>query len=208
MREQAKVQTIAVGGRPFNQPMQGVGGSKGSQILPMNSIKLFAMDTVEVAKQLDGEAVAKKLNDTTAAGRIYGARQILKRSFVSIDGEYPTGSVNSLNNERMNDTTHTPLEFIYEAADCKIFYTAATYLNVTELWNTAVDAKWFNGKCVPGSTGDKTAIGVVENNPGFGQSPKSNSTGLPTQNTSAASAVGVSGLITGLVVVVAMIMAL
>jgi hypothetical protein len=73
MRKQGKVQTIAIGKRPLNQPMQGVGDSKGSQKLAMNTLQQFAMDTVEVAKALDSEYVARKVNDTTAAGRIYNA---------------------------------------------------------------------------------------------------------------------------------------
>jgi hypothetical protein len=208
MREQGKVQTIAIDGRPLNEPMQGVCGSKGSQKLAMNTLQQFAMDTIEVAKDLDGEYVAKKINDTTAAGRIYNATQLSKRSFVTSDGKYPNGGVNSLNNQRMNDTSNTPLEFIYEAADCKLFYTVATFFDVEKLWKAAVDAKWFDGKCVAGSTGHKTAIGVVENKPGFGQMPKNNSSGASELSTSAASLIGAPDLLMGSIAVAAIMVAL
>lgn len=170
MREQAKVQTITVGGRPLNQPMQGVGGSKGSQKLPMYGLQQFAEVTVKAAFLLDGESIAKRINETTAAGRIYKATQLTKRSYIDANGLYPQGSVNSLNNERMNDTSSTPLEFVYEAADCKLFYTIDTWSKPARMWKAAVDTKWsrFNAKCVPGSTGNKTAIGMVENQSGFG----------------------------------------
>jgi hypothetical protein len=33
----------------------------------------------------------------------------------------------------MNDSENTPLEFVYEAADWKLFYTVANFFDVTKL---------------------------------------------------------------------------
>lgn len=45
-----------------------------------------------------------------------------------------------------------PLQFTYEAADCRIFYTKATWNNFTALWQHAAAATWSNGSlCVPHS---------------------------------------------------------
>ncbi|KAH7392849.1 hypothetical protein BKA66DRAFT_438985 [Pyrenochaeta sp. MPI-SDFR-AT-0127] len=192
MREQGKVQTIVFGGRPLNAPSQGVGGSKGAQILNLDDLKQFAVRTIKTAEVLDGEWIAAKLNDTTAVGRIYQATQIYKRT-AHIPGTYLVGGINSLNNYREGDSTETPLEFIYDAADCRLFYTKETFLNPLSLWKQAADAKWGKGECVPGSMGHKTAIGVVNNQPFPGQRKSSSSTQNLTQTNSAASAISISG---------------
>ena len=50
-----------------------------------------------------------------------------------------------------------PLQFAYEAADCRIFFTKDTLANYDRLWKYAADAIWANSSlCVPGSTGPTT----------------------------------------------------
>lgn len=172
MREQAHVQTIAVGGRPQNAPMQGVGGSKGSQLLPFDTLWFFAQRTLKTAEALDGPEIMAKLNQTNV-GAIYNAHQMYKRSAFKDSQTSLWGGVNSLNNLRKGDDTDTPLEFIYEAADCRLFYTLATYVDPVALWKRAVDSKWSNGACVSGSTGHATAIGVVNGDKTFDGKKKS-----------------------------------
>lgn len=55
MRIQGGVKSIAMGGRPNTNPIQGVGGIKGAQILAFSDIQSYAQQTI---------------NQTTAAGRI------------------------------------------------------------------------------------------------------------------------------------------
>ncbi|KAH7073578.1 hypothetical protein BKA63DRAFT_36235 [Paraphoma chrysanthemicola] len=207
MREQGKVQTIAIGGRPQNAPMQGVGGSKGSQRLGMDALYQFAERTIKIAEALDGIAVANKLNQT-AVGKIYNAEQIFVRTTPPSAGSLILGAVNSLNNQRMNDSTDTPLEFQYEAADCRLFYTTATYLDPVNMWKAVWEAKWGKGKCVPGSTGDKTAIGVLENKSTFGSksggAQQTNANGQPIESTGAASSMSVSSVVATFAAMVAL----
>ena len=48
----------------------------------------------------------------------------------------------------------TPLQFLYEAADCRIYFTPQTVWNFTNLWKYTVKAAWENPKlCIEGSTG-------------------------------------------------------
>ncbi|MCJ1306602.1 hypothetical protein MMC25_000245, partial [Agyrium rufum] len=50
-----------------------------------------------------------------------------------------------------------PVQFVYEAADCRIFFTPQTIYNYTNLWSYAADATWQNpALCVSGSTGYAT----------------------------------------------------
>lgn len=71
-------------------------------------------------------------------------------------------SVNLRDQVRIGETT--PLQFAYEAADCRIFYTPQTVFNYTLLWKYAADAIWTNpGLCVANSTGFATAPNAPSN---------------------------------------------
>lgn len=90
------------------------------------------------------------------------------------------------------DQAQTPLEFVYEAADCRLFPTLESLLSPTPLWKLAVDAKWGNGSCVAGSTGDPSAMGVLEKIPfNKKQSPPESP---PEEYKGAASGLQVSGM--------------
>jgi hypothetical protein len=53
---------------------------------------------------------------------------------------------------------HVPLQFAYEAADCRIWYTPQTIFNYTALWQYAADAIWTNASLrATGSTGFATS---------------------------------------------------
>jgi hypothetical protein len=54
-----------------------------------------------------------------------------------------------------------PLQFLYEAADCRIFYTPQTVYNFTALWHYAAEAIWEDtSKCVLQSTGYSSTNGT------------------------------------------------
>lgn len=154
MKEQAKVESIAIGGRPINAPMQAIGGTKGSLTFPFTNILFYASEVLRIAAALDDSAAAVLNN--TILGIIAGSEQLFKR--VTFGSEGPLAQVNAADNLRKDDASQTPLEFVYEAADCKLFYTADMALDVTETWKAAAAAKWGDGGCVPGSKGDPSSI--------------------------------------------------
>jgi hypothetical protein len=56
--------------------------------------------------------------------------------------------------DQMRPSETDPLQFKYEAADCRIFYTLANVYNMTRLWHDAVTAAFDDRSlCVEGSTG-------------------------------------------------------
>ena len=63
------------------------------------------------------------------------------------------GAFNLRNNIRQGDTSQTPLQFVYEAADCRFFYTAEMYASQEKVWEMAYKLVWQNETCVHGSTG-------------------------------------------------------
>ena len=92
--------------------------------------------------------------------------------------------VNLVNIIRRHDSEAIPVQFLYEAADCRIFTTEAMVHNVTNVWAAAADAMFGNGKCVEGSerhpsslTGGNGGYAVFEDAP----VPKHNFSELPVQ---------------------------
>ncbi|KZM22602.1 uncharacterized protein EKO05_0009561 [Ascochyta rabiei] len=153
LKNQGAVRTIAVGGRPQEGPMQGVGGTKGAQV--------FSWDDIQTRMQATyflGSPEQQKQWDTMDLGKTAFATQLFKRSAYS--GGRIAGGVNLKDNLRQNDASGTPLEFMYEAADCRMWFTAPMITDVTELWKGVADRMFKNqtNMCVAGSTGDSTSV--------------------------------------------------
>jgi hypothetical protein len=78
------------------------------------------------------------------------------------------GSVNFRNNIRIGDNSVTPLQFVYEAADCRIWYTPEMIYNPTFLWsrvasiafasNYTYGTPYTSPYCVHGSTNQPTSL--------------------------------------------------
>jgi hypothetical protein len=157
LKNQGGVRTIALGGRPQPGPMQGVAGTKGAQVFSWDDIQL-RMQAAFFLGSLEQQA---QWNNTDL-GRTALATQLFKRS--AYQGGRIAGGVNLRDNLRKDDASKTPLEFMYEAADCRMFMTAAMVTDVTQVWKGVADRMFRNGtdlgssKCVQGSTGDKTSI--------------------------------------------------
>ncbi|CAI6339074.1 unnamed protein product [Periconia digitata] len=159
LKNQGGIRTIVVGGQPQFAPMQGVAGTKGAQN--------FGWDDIQVRMQIIyflGSPEQQAAWNETALGRTAFAEQLFKRSAYSSSGS-PAGGINLRDNLRANDASKTPLEFIYEAADCRMFYTAPMINDVTVLWKGVADRMFTSGgsnstkaQCVEGSTGGTSSV--------------------------------------------------
>ena len=81
------------------------------------------------------------------------------------DGPEGKLSFNVMNMFPFNSTEDAvPLEFAYEAANCKLFFTWEMMTDITALWRAVALAAWDGGKCVVGSTteSDVTMGGVPD----------------------------------------------
>jgi hypothetical protein len=144
MKQLAGVKTIAMGGRSNRNPIQAIGGTKGVN----NYAFGFIQQTVQYAVKFDPSLNTSILmddyyNDIVFTRAISGA-----------------GGVNSRDGLRVNDTSGIALQFQYEEADCRLYYTPEMTVDITALWKSAADAQWGNsGKCVASSRvgGDKRA---------------------------------------------------
>lgn len=129
MHHEAGVHTVAAGGLPSNGPMQTPSGSRGAQAYSFENL-----DTdIEFAKE-----------SNATAGNFLPERQE--------DVFFTSAFFNLRDQVRKGEST--PLQFVYEAANCRIFYTKDTVYNFGKLWRYAANAIWTNPElCVQGSTG-------------------------------------------------------
>lgn len=137
MHHEAGVRTVVAGGRPAYGPMQSPAQSRGAR---MYGTDIFNADI----------EFAQAINDTASA--------LLPNRTINQDLYVTFASINLRDQVRQNE--NVPLQFLYEAANCRIFYTPKTWYNYTALWRYAADAIWTDpALCVEGSTGYATTAG-------------------------------------------------
>lgn len=138
MHHEAGVRVVVAGGRPSTGPMQAPSGSRGA--LEYTTYELDSdISFAQTLLDQQGSPNASFLPNRTNALEVY----------------VTFASINLRDEVRRGDTA--PLQFAYEAADCRIFYTPQTVYNYTALWQYAADAIWSNSTlCVTGSTGFAT----------------------------------------------------
>jgi hypothetical protein len=145
----AGVKAVTVGGRPENKPIQTITGSKGGEVVPMFLFPEYATLLMNVSTAIGVSSV--KANDATLASIVNVPR-------VAVRAGDSSSRVQSQDQIRKGDSSATPLQFIYEAADCRIFYTPDSYADPDAAWKQAWDAFADDSKCVAGSTKHKSSI--------------------------------------------------
>jgi len=168
---QAGVRTIVAGGRPEPGPMQAVSGSRGARVYE--------------ATELDDDFsfVSEFISNDTAA-------QLPSRLDTGM--WITTAGINIRDQVRANDPT--PLQFKYQAADCRIYYTLDNVFNMTRLWRDAAAATWTDTSlCVPNSRGYPSALNTTSN-----LTPPKRTTFIPTLDLDPDNAVALIGNNTGI----------
>ncbi|KAF1946298.1 peptidase S41 family protein [Clathrospora elynae] len=146
MMTRAGVRTIVAGGRPIKGPMQAASGNRGAASYAISSLD----DDMAYARSID-TYVEEDANATIPEVRESGMF-------------YLSASFNLRDQVRANDTT--PLQFKYEAADCRIYYTLANLYNMTQLWYDVSTAAFVDSSlCVEGSTGFSTTNNTTPSAP-------------------------------------------
>lgn len=126
--------------------MQAIGGTRGGQNLAYGGIYSY----VETAHNL----IRKSLRNGSTPLMSFQEWAQFNRSIPRDPDEFPFvfgGGVN-LRNEYAPGDDATPQQFTYQAADCRLFYTAESWFSQEEVWRAAAVAL-FGGKssCVRGS---------------------------------------------------------
>lgn len=129
MHQDAGVKTVVVGGLPQTGPIQTASGTRGAQ--------LYTAENID-----DAIAVAEYFNATTATFLPDRDEDVLI-TFLGVN----------LRDQIRKEQEDVPVQFVYDAADCRIFYTFETWSDYSQLWTYAVSAASDAKLCVPGSTG-------------------------------------------------------
>ncbi|UKZ74897.1 hypothetical protein TrVFT333_002567 [Trichoderma virens FT-333] len=171
------VRVFASGGRPQNGPMQGIGGVKGSQVLDIATISAI-YDEANGLVQNATDAKKPLFTDKEYAVFSGAIPTPLEKLPIRLNG----GSFNFRNAfAPFND--QLPTHFIYQPADCRLFYTAEMLAKPELLWVNAANAAWAKGACAYASTSHKAikaastpSSGSVESAPTSTTAPKATST--------------------------------
>lgn len=138
------VKSLAFGGQPQYGPMQAIGGVKGAQAAETSTFKSYekVSSLIQQSSAEDDDPVLsteqmKRYNETAPG---------LKTPSLPISDV----GVNLLNQYGPGDDS-VPLQFIYEPADCRLFYTLENINEPATIWSTAARTYWGKGQCVPGS---------------------------------------------------------
>ncbi|MCJ1286363.1 hypothetical protein MMC26_005708 [Xylographa opegraphella] len=164
MHYEAGVRTVVVGGRPSFGPMQAVAGARGAREYE--------------ADYLDTDIYyVSYVNDTAAT--------ILPNRTLEFVVEVASFNLQ----DQIRRDQNFPLQFAYEAANCRIFLTNLTFFDFGALWQYAADATWKNpGLCVQDSTNHPSSTGSATDTIGPSAAQKAawaaagSSTPLPATN--------------------------
>ncbi|EWC43727.1 hypothetical protein DRE_07387 [Drechslerella stenobrocha 248] len=134
MQTQKGIKSVAVGGIPTpGRGMPLVGGVRGTEILSFRNL-------------LDAARAVDILSPTQNQEELNRRKRDLPRKL-----PLPiSGNVNSLDNVRKGEST--PLQFIEDHANCRMFHTPATLASIEALWRVVDDAAFGSGRgCAVGS---------------------------------------------------------
>lgn len=135
LTKQAGVKTIAMGGRSNKDAIQAIGGVKGVNNYQFGYIQQAAQQAIRWNSAVNNTVLSGFKNDLP---------------FYRAAGGVSPG-VNVRDGLPQNDTTGIALQFVYEEADCRLYYTPEMTVDITALWKAAADAQWGQGgKCVAG----------------------------------------------------------
>ncbi|KAJ4286656.1 hypothetical protein N0V90_012908 [Kalmusia sp. IMI 367209] len=143
MRQRAGVKYISLGGRAKEGLTQAIGGVKGTNNNPWTYIQYLAQLAITNLTATPEEAA--QLNGTELGD--YWDNVVFERQAPGT-----SVNVNFRDGIRDGDESETPLQFVYEDADCRILYTKAMTVDVTAIWKAVADSAFGDkSHCVAGS---------------------------------------------------------
>jgi hypothetical protein len=152
--------------------MQGIGGVKGAQVLDLATISGFYQFTNQVVQ-----------NATDAKKPLFTSKELdafkdhIPVAFEELPLKISTATINYRNAfAPFND--EQPTHFIYQPANCRLFYTPASLLKPDANWAIVANAIWGKGEC---------AFSVAPPPPLLSDEPSSTSSSKPAATSTTAS---------------------
>ncbi|KAH8882970.1 hypothetical protein GQ53DRAFT_847291 [Thozetella sp. PMI_491] len=133
------IRATSVGGRPKTGQMQSIAGVEGAQVFFLTEISAIATAAI---------LLDPSVNVTDSDIQLIDEGYALSRASSPANA----GAVNGKNAFSRADSS-TPLQFLYQAANCRFFYTKEMIKDPVTTWKRAVDATWTDPQkfCVDGS---------------------------------------------------------
>ncbi|CAH0021643.1 unnamed protein product [Clonostachys rhizophaga] len=180
MKTDAGVKSVAVGGIPQYGPMQGVSGTRGSSALKFEYYSDLMEDFNNTVLNSLGNLASASLSRWGVSVDDFQALPLpISNSPLRIEG-----GVNALDMIRVS-SPDAPLQFTYQASDCRLFHTFDTAHDIRVLWRTAARVAGGDmSACVPGSTnapGSRSNVTLLSD-PGYSYNStweRANSTDVP-----------------------------
>jgi hypothetical protein len=128
--------------------MQLLGGVKGAQYWSLTTISRYVREAYDIAVQAahDGHPILT-LDEMNEYQRI--APPPLENFSLQFNTHRSSGV--NFRNAYVNEDVRTPLQFLFEPADCRLFFKAENYVQPASLWLSAAKAMFGNGSCASGS---------------------------------------------------------
>ncbi|KAI0411557.1 hypothetical protein F5X98DRAFT_357027 [Xylaria grammica] len=142
------VRSLTFGGRPRSEPMQVIGGVRGSQVYKWSEI---ASDVAAAIALVNDDPSLLTKDQIALANAVW---PIPLDEFPLVVGD---GDVN-LRSAYQEGADHLPLQFDYQASDCRLFYTAKNIMDPSSTWADAKAAIWGDHGCVTNSTGGRGSL--------------------------------------------------
>ncbi|KAF8858784.1 hypothetical protein BDZ45DRAFT_802182 [Acephala macrosclerotiorum] len=181
LTRQLGIKTVVVGGRPQNAPMQAIGGTKGSLAQTFQQLQVLSQAVYNASEYIPSDLV-EAANETLPG---LNPLPLGANSATALS----KWSVNGADNIPRGDDLQISLQFVFEPANCRIFYSESTILSPRNLWMQVADIAWKGGKCAWGGMDTDVSI----NGTGVGDSTQT----VPT------SAAGAKLVIASVVIMVA-----
>ncbi|KAK8119573.1 Peptidase S41 family protein ustP [Apiospora kogelbergensis] len=138
--------TVVMGGRPDSGPMQAASGSRGAR-----AYSSTALDADFAVAGIVDEVANQTLPNIPSNG-VMRDPGLWSSAYFNLRDQ--------IREEELKSDAAVPLQFRYEAADCRLYYTLRNLYNMTQQWTDVHEAVWGEGpRCVAGSTGYSTTPG-------------------------------------------------
>lgn len=133
MTQQGRVKTIALGGRSNANKIQAIGGVKGANIFQWGFVQSYAQSAIYYNQTF-----------RTSALKEYSTGSAVYRSYAN--------GLNVRDAVRLGDDSGIALQFKYEEADCRLYYTPEMAVSAAAIWKAAANSQWIDpSKCIGNS---------------------------------------------------------
>ncbi|KAK4119830.1 hypothetical protein N657DRAFT_684142 [Parathielavia appendiculata] len=148
------VLTVVLGGRPLRAPMQAVGQTRGGPSMSFMLMPDFNRSQVPEGLTLPPDKFTYR-PPLRVGGSQGGDSWAMTVTFNSVDLLPYKGNTSDLGQGEV------PLQFRYEAANCRLFYTWDMARDITAIWKAVAGVAWGGKKCAPGTTNADGMMGGV-----------------------------------------------